>query len=37
MAVQHSELTSVELESFAEESKRACLFHAMKGERMNDG
>ena len=34
MAVQLSELTPVELESFADESKRACLFHVMKGDRM---
>ena len=34
MAVHQSELTPVELESFADESKRACLFHVMKGDRM---
>ena len=34
MAVQHSELTPVELEFFADESKRVCLLHAMKGDRM---
>ena len=34
MAVQHSELTPVELEFFADESKRVCLFHVMKGDRM---
>ena len=34
MAVQHSEVTPVELEFFADESKRVCLFHVMKGDRM---
>ena len=34
MALQQSELTPVELESFADESKRACLFYAMKNYRM---
>ena len=34
MAVQHSELTPAELEFFADESKRVCLFHVMKGDRM---
>ena len=34
MAVQQSELTPVELESFADESKRICLFHVMKGDIM---
>ena len=34
MAVQHSEVTPVELEFFADESKRICLFHVMKGDRM---
>ena len=34
MAVQHSELTPVELEFFADESKRVCLLHVMKGDRM---
>ena len=34
MAVQHSKLTSVELESFADESKRVCLFDVVKGDRM---
>ena len=34
MAVHHSELTPVELEFFADESKRVCLLHVMKGDRM---
>ena len=34
MAVQQSEVTPVELESLADESKRVCLFHVMKGDRM---
>ena len=34
MAVQQPELTPVELESFADESKRVCLLHVMKGDRM---
>ena len=34
MTVQQSELTPVELESFANESKRVYLSHVMKGDRM---
>ena len=34
MVVQQSKLTPVMLESFADESKRVCLFHVMKGDRM---
>ena len=34
MVVQHSEVTPVELEFFADESKRVFLFHVMKGDRM---
>ena len=34
MTVQQSKLTPAELESFADESKRVCLFHVMKGDRM---
>ena len=34
MAVHHSELTPVELEFFADESKKVCLLHVMKGDRM---
>ena len=34
MAVQQPELTLVELESFADESKRVCLLHVMKDDRM---
>ena len=34
MAVQHSELSPIELEFFADESKRVCLLHVMKGDRM---
>ena len=34
MAAQHSELAPVELEFFADESKRVCLFHVMKGDSM---
>ena len=34
MALQHSELTPLESEYFADESKRVCLFHVMKGDRM---
>ena len=30
MTVYHSELTPVELESFADESKRVCLLQVMK-------
>ena len=33
MAVQQSELTPM-LDSFATESKRVCLFHVMRGDRM---
>ena len=32
MTEHHSELTPVELEFFADESKWACLFHVMKGD-----
>ena len=34
MTVQQSKLTPAELESFADESKRVCLFHIMKGDSM---
>ena len=34
MAVQQLEPTPVELESFADESKRVCMFQVMRGDRM---
>ena len=34
MAVQQSELTPAELESFADDSKRVCLLHVMKADKM---
>ena len=34
MTVHHSELTLVELEFFADESKWACLFYVMEGDSM---
>ena len=34
MAVHQSELTPVELESFADESKMVCLFHVIRGDKM---
>ena len=34
MAVQQSELTPVELESFVDESKKVCLFHVIRGDKM---
>ena len=34
MAVKHSELKPVKLESFADESKRVCLFRVMRGDKM---
>ena len=36
MAVQQSELTPVELESFANKSKRVCLFQVMRGDKTMD-
>ena len=34
MAIQQSELSPVELESFADKSKRVCLFKVMRGDKM---